>query len=143
MAGPNSEPIYSKAGDVQIITDMVTAHNTIDLTAGTSYLCFTADATNGGYVREARVKVGPANNSAATVVRFWLNNGATTGTATNSAIYGELGMPATTTSAVNAQPDFVYPFNIALPAGWKIYATMGTAPGGSCEFSITTIAGKY
>lgn len=143
MAGPNSEPVFSKAADVQWITDIVTANNTIDLTSGTSYLCFTADATNGGYVREMRVKVNPANNSAATVVRFWLNNGSTTGTATNSAIFGELGMPATTTSAVNAQPDFIYPMGFPLPAGYRIYATVGTAPGGSCELSITTIAGKY
>ena len=143
MAGPNSEPIYSKAADVQWIESVVTANNTIDLTSGTSYLVFTADATNGGYVRELRCKVNPANNSAATVLRVWLNNGSTVGTAANSAIIGELGMPATTTSATAALPDFVYPMNFALPAGYKIYITVGTAPGGSCELTVTAIAGKY
>lgn len=143
MAGPNSEPIYSKAGDVQWVESMVTAHNVIDLTSGTSYLVCTADATNGGYFRAIRVKVNPANNGAATVVRFWLNNGSTTGTAANSAIFGELGIPATTASATAALADFEYPLNFALPAGYKIYATLGTAPGGSCEMTCTAIGGKY
>lgn len=143
MAGPNSEPIYSRVGDIQWIESATAANNTIDITTGTSYLVFTADATNGGYVRELRVKVNPANSSVATVIRFWINNGATTGTSSNSSIFGELGMPATTTSAVNAQPDFVYPMGFALPATYRIYATMGTAVGGSCELSITAVAGKY
>lgn len=143
MAGPNSEPVYSRVADVQWIESVVTAHNTIDLTAGTSYLVFTADATNGGYVRELRCKANPANNSAATVLRVWLNNGATLGTSSNSAIIGELGIPATTTTATAALPDFVYPMNFALNPGYRIYVTVGTAPGGSAEFTVTAIAGKY
>jgi hypothetical protein len=76
-------------------------------------------------------------------VRFWLNNGATVGTASNSAIIGELGIPATTTSATAALPDFDYPLNFAMPAGYAIYVTVGTAPGGSCEMSVTVFGGKY
>ena len=143
MAGPNSEPIYSRVADIQWAESIVTAHNVIDLTSGTSYLVFTADATNGGYVRELRAKANPANNSAATVMRVWVNNGSTVGTAANSAIIGELGIPATTTTATAALPDFVYPINFALPAGYKFYVTFGTAPGGSAEFTVTAIAGKY
>ena len=139
----NTSPIYSKLGDIQWIESAVTAHNVIDLTSGTSYLIFTADATNGGFVREVRIKVGPANNSAATVIRIWLNNGSTTGTAANSALLTELGMPATTTSATQPLPDFIVPINMALPAGYKLYMTIGTAPGGSCELTAIAIAGKY
>jgi hypothetical protein len=143
MAAPNSEPIFSRVADVQWAENIVTANNTIDLTSGTSYLAFTADSTNGGFVRNARVKVNPANSSAATVVRFWLNNGSTTGTAANSAIIGELGLPATTTSATAPLPDFDYGLNMALPPGYKIYVTVGTAPGGSCELTVTIFGGKY
>lgn len=139
----NTEPIFSRTPDVQWVESIVTAHNVIDLTSGTSYLVYTADATEGGWVEELRVKVNPANNSAATVVRFWLNNGSTTGTAANSCIIGELGLPATTTSATSPLPDFAYPVRKAIPAGYKIYATVGTAPGGSCELSIAAFAGKY
>ena len=87
MPGPNSEPIFSRVADVQWEVEINTANNNQDLTTGgsTSYEVFVADATNGGFVRNARVKANPANNTAATVVRFWLNNGSTTGTAANSA----------------------------------------------------------
>lgn len=143
MAGPNSEPIFSRVADVQWVDNIVTANNTIDITTGTSYLVFTADSTNGGFVRNARVKVNPANNTATTVVRFWLNNGLTTGTSANSAIIGELGLPATTTSATAPQADFDYPLNFAMPPGYRLYVTVGTAPGGSSEITVTIFGGKY
>lgn len=143
MAAPNTNPVFSYVGDVQWITAIVTANNTLDITSGTSYLAFTADATNGGYVRELRAKASPANSSAATVMRIWLNNGSATGTAANSSLIGELGIPATTTSATAALPDFVYPLNFAMPPGYKIYVTVGTAPGGSAQFTATVIGGKY
>lgn len=143
MAGPNSEPIYSRVGDIQWIGAITTANNTKDLTTGTTYTVFTADATNGGYVRELRVKADPANNTAATVMRIFVNNGSAVGTATNSIFIGELGIPATTASATNALPDFIYPLNFALPPGYKIIVTIGTAPGGSGQFSAAVIGGKY
>ena len=68
----NTVPIYSRLGDVQIIESMTAANNTIDITTGTSYLAFTADATNGGFVQKIVIKVNPANNSAASVARVWL-----------------------------------------------------------------------
>lgn len=139
----NTAPIYTLIPSIQWAESIVTANNTLDLTSGTSYLLFTADATDGSYVREIRVKANPANNTAATVFRFWINNGATTGTAANSAIFGELGIPATTTSATAPLPDFVFPLNFALPAGYRIYATIGTAPGGSGEFTAVVFGGDY
>lgn len=143
MAAPNTEPVYSKVGDIQWVESITAANNTIDLTTGTSYLVFTADATNGGFVSRVIVKANPANNTAATVVRLWLNNGSTTGTSSNSALVAEQGIPATTASATAALPDFTIPLNMALPPGYKIYLTIGTAPGGSGEFTATAIGGKY
>lgn len=143
MAAPNTQPIFSRIADIQWITGIVTANNTADITSGTSYLIFTADATNGGFVREVRIKANPANNTASTVARIWLNNGSTTGTAANSCLISEIGLPATVTSAVNPLPDFSIPINFALPPGYKLYLTIGTAPGGSGAFSAAAISGKY
>lgn len=143
MALPNTQPIYSKAALAQWVVNMTAANNTIDLTSGTNYTVFTADATNGSYCPGVYVKVNPSQNTAATVMRFWLNNGSSTGTDTNSVLIGELGMPATTTSATAPQPDFYFPINRALPAGYKIIATLGTAPGGSGEIMAACIAGQY
>jgi hypothetical protein len=139
----NTDPIFSRAPDVQWIGAIVTANNTLNITSGTSYLVFTADATNGGFVQEIRIRADPANNTAATVARFWINNGSTTGTAANSILIGELSIAATTASATAALPDYVFPVNRPLPAGYKIYLTIGTAPGGSGQFSATAFAGKY
>lgn len=143
MAAPNTTPIYSKAADAQWAVNMTAANNTIDLTTGTTYTVWTADATNGGYCPGVWLKVNPSQNTAATVLRVWVNNGATVGTDTNSVLLGELGVPATTTSASAPQPDFFYPIGRALPAGYKIIVTLGTAPGGSGEFMAAVIGGKY
>jgi hypothetical protein len=139
----STAPIYSKVGDIQWITAMTAANTTLDITTGTSYLAFTADATNGGFVREVRLKASPANNTAASLLRVWLNNGSATGTIANSALIAEIGLPATTASNVNPQPDFVCPINMAIPPGYRIYLTLGVAPGGSGQFTGIAIGGKY
>lgn len=139
----NTSPIFTRTADIQFVESMTVANNTIDITTGTSYLVFTADATEGGFLREIRIKAQPSQNTAATVARVWINNGLTTGTSGNSALFTEAGIPATTASASNAQPDFIIPLNIALPAGYRVYLTFGTAPGGSGEFTAVSIGGKY
>lgn len=139
----NTAPIYTRTADIQWITAITAANTTLDITSGTSYLIFTADATEGGFVREVRIKASPANNTAATVARIWLNNGSTTGTAANSALITEVTIPATTASNSAALPDIIVPINMALPAGYKLYLTLGTAPGGSGQFTATAIGGKY
>lgn len=139
----NVEPIYSKIGDIQWAVDMTAGNNTADITTGTSYLVFTADATNGGFVREMRIKAQPGNNTAATVARVWINNGSTTGTSSNTSFFTETTIAGTTASATASLPDTVIPLNFALPPGYKLYLTFGTAPGGSGKFSATVIGGKY
>jgi hypothetical protein len=139
----NTDPIFSRLGDVQWIGAMTAANTNADLTAGTPYLAFTADATNGGYVSYIRIKANPANNTAATVVRVWINNGSTTGTAANSALFTEVSIAATTATSSAALMDTTIPLNLALPAGYKVYLTLGTAPGGSGAFTGTCVGGKY
>lgn len=139
----NVDPIYSKLGDVQWITAVTAANTTLDITTGTSYLIFTADATNGGYVSYIRINPSPANNTAATVARIWLNNGSTTGTASNSAFFTSATIAATTAVSAAALVETTIPLNIALPAGYKLYLTLGTAPGGSGQFTAIAIGGKY
>lgn len=139
----NTAPIFTLTPQVKWVESVVTANNTIDLTSGTSYDSNFVGGTAGSLISEIRIKANPANNSAATVLRVWLNNGSTVGTSSNSSIYGELSIPATTTTATAALPDFSYPMNIQVPASYKVYYTIGTAPGGSAEFSITTSGGDY
>lgn len=139
----NIDPIYSRIGDVQWIGAVTAANNILNIATGTSYLVYTADATYGGFVSYVRVKADPANNTAATVVRLWLNNGLTLATAANSSFLTEMTIAATVASATAANPDYNIPLNIALPPGYRIYATLATAAGGSGQFSITALGGKY
>ena len=138
----NINPIFSLLGDVQWICNCTAANTTIDLTSGTSYLVFTADGTNGGYIREVRCKANPSQNTAATVLRIWINTGAAISD-TNTFMFDDIGIPATTASNTNPTQTIVMPMNIVLPPGYKIYASFGTAPGGSGEFMVAAIGGKY
>ena len=142
MAG-NTTPIYSRIGDVQWSTNMTAVNATTDLTSGTIYLVFTADATNGGYVQRIRFKPNNASgtNNVATVARVWLNNGSTTATAANNVLIDEISLPATTGSATASLPVYELPLNFAMPAGYTIYVTLGTGVAGG--YRATVIGGKY
>src|SRR3974390_1306638 len=122
----NTDPIYSRAPLVSWIGPTVTANTPPDLSTGPSYLLFTADVTNGSFVTKLRLHATPAGNTTATVVGLFINNGATTATATNNSLYDEIPLPATAASAVAATPDYEIPLNFALPAGYTLYATIGT-----------------
>ena len=138
MAG-NSTPIYSKVADWQWIGAITTANTTKDLTAGTSYLAFTADATNGGYVKKLRIR--HLGTNVATVMRVFINNGSATGTATNNILFDEIGIAANTVSETSASTIYELPINEALAPGYKIYVTIGTAV--AAGLAVTAVAGKY
>ena len=139
----NTLPIYTRTGDVQWTTNMTAVNATTDLTSGTIYLAFTADATEGGYVQRIRFKPNNASgtNNAATVARVWLNNGSTTATAANNVFIDEISLPATTGTGTAAIPVYELPLNFAMPPGYTIYVTLGTAVVGG--YRATVIGGKY
>ena len=121
-------------------TPGLTANTTTDLTAGTIYgPIFTADATDGS--RLDFIKVRALGTNVATVIRIWINNGAATTTAANNTLYLERTLSATTVSQVAEQPDIILPLNISLAAGYRVYATFGTAV--AAGFHLTAIGGDY
>ena len=137
----NNQPIFTRIGDVQWADAMTVANTTTDLTSGTIYLAFTADVTNGGYIQRIRFRT-LGTNSNATVARIWVNNGATTATGTNNTLFDEITLPTTTVSQVAGQANYELPLNFALPAGYRIYVTLGTAPT-SAGWDAIVIGGKY
>lgn len=138
MAG-NTTPIFSKVGDIQWIGGITTANTTTDLTAGTSYLAFTADATNGGYVQKIRFRAVGSN--VATVARVWITNATGPGVAVNATLYDEISLAATTISQTSALSTYELPLNFALPIGYKLYITLGTTV--AAGYHATIIGGKY
>jgi hypothetical protein len=121
-------------------TPGVTANTTKDLTSGTIYGPIeTAGAVEGS--RLDFIKVRALGTNVATVIRIWINNGAVTTTATNNTLYLERTLSATTVSENSEQPDIILPMNISLAAGYRVYATFGTAV--AAGFHLTAIGGDY
>jgi hypothetical protein len=136
----NQNPIFSRVGDVQWnTTDILASNATTDLTTGTSYLVFTADATNGGYVQKLRFRALGSN--VATVARVWINNGAVTTTASNNVLWDEISLAISVASTTTALAVYELPLNIALPPAYRLYITLGTTV--VAGYDCITIAGKY
>jgi len=135
----NTSPIFSIAGDAQWSSGAITAANTTtDLTSGTIYSIFTAGA-NGSYIQ--RIRFRHLGTNVATVARVWINNGSTTGSAANNTLWDEITLAANTLSQTAAAINYELPFGFALPAGYVIYVTLGTAV--AAGFRATIIGGDY
>lgn len=137
---PNNAPIYSRVGDIQWNTTAMTAANTtIDLTAGTSYLIFTADSTAGGYVQKIRFR--SLGTNVATVARVWITNATGPGSAANATLFDEASLIASTVSQTGALAVTEIPINLALPPSYKLYITLGTAV--AAGYDAIVVGGKY
>lgn len=121
-------------------TPGLAANTTTDLTSGTIYGPIeTAGAVEGS--RLDFIKVRSLGTNVATVIRIWINNGAVTTTAANNTLYLERTLSATTVSQTAEQPDIILPLNISLAAGYRVYATFGTAV--AAGFHLTAVGGDY
>lgn len=136
----NTAPIFTLTPDIQWAITMTAANTTKDLTGGTIYLVFTAGA-NGSYVQRIRFRT-LGTNAAATVARIWINNGGATGTAANNVLLDEISLPTTTNTETAAQANYELPLNFALPATYRIYVTLGTAPN-TAGWDAVVIGGDY
>jgi hypothetical protein len=135
----NVDPIYARTADLQWPTTAIATANTAKDGTGTVHTAFTADATEGGYVYSLVARA--AGTNVATVLRVFINNGSTNGTAANNILRWELTLPATTLSEVAALANYEIPLNIALPAGYKINCTIGTTVAAGYYLSVN--GGKY
>ena len=141
MATANPNPIFSRVGNVGGIgsTTLTTAAADYTGISANNILIFTADSTNGGFVQRVRFKAIGTNT--ASVARVYINNGSTSGTATNNVFYGEVSLPGTTAITTAATVDVDYPMNFALPPGYKLYVGLGTTVAAGWVASV--IAGAY
>ena len=95
--------------------------------------------TNG--TRIDYIKARALGTNVATLVRFFINNGSDTTVATNNTLFMERALSASTASATAETADYTIPMNIALPAGYKITAVLGTTVASGWQF--TTVGGDY
>lgn len=134
----NTNPVFSLVPNIGMIQSALTANTGTDITAGTIYLCFTAGA-NGSWVDFMDIK--PLGTNVASFFRFWVNNGSATGTLANSNYVKDWANPSTVAANTNPQPQGPMPWRLALPPGWRIYATLPT--GVAAGFDITTYGGDF
>jgi len=155
MAG-NTDPIYSRSGDIQshslaAATLLGPTANTAQDGTGTIYPIWTADATNGGFLQ--RLVCDCIGIPAATVMRVYISN--TVPTVTSGALVSntslntwkivETALPnVTAVSQTAATAHIEVPINMAIPAGFKVSVSFGTASGAATSgWSVVGIGGKY
>jgi hypothetical protein len=125
------------------------------MAAGTAMaLVFTAGA-DGSRVDQITCRLASVNGatasgtSAATVVRFWMNNGSANTTAGNNIFLGEVAIPATSVTALGTTALTTFPLllplgGLNLPASYRIYAGTTVAAGGTnVAIAVDAIGGDY
>lgn len=149
MAG-NSDPIFSKNGKISSV--LVTAANTSSQGGGTIatdiFLAFTADATNGSFVRQVRwIATGTTANTAtgATVGRVFISqqtSGATT--SANTWMIAEITLPSVTADSSTAAAAYIdVAIGFPIPAGYTILVTNHAAPAANTAWRAVVIGGDY
>lgn len=129
-------PVSPASGSVKLSTSAVTG---TDGTDGNVATVFTA-GVNGSKIEE--ITIQHLGTNVASVVRFWVNNGNTAGTATNNTLWYEVTMAANTLSQTAASiPIVIRPPSLFLKAGYKLLAAAGTAVAAGHQ--VTALGGDY
>ena len=108
----NVQPIYSKASNIGFV-NQITAAST-DHLGGGAVVLFTAGAL-GSFL--SQVVATPLGTNVASVLRCWVNNGATFVTTTNNALLFEVSLPATYRLGIA--------IGTAVAAGWAVVCEGG------------------
>lgn len=137
----NTAPISPIAPATSWQDSVLTAANTALDGTGTVGTIYTAGA-NGGRVGRVRV-VHRGTNSNATVMRFFINNGATNATAGNNVLIAEETIAANTLSQTTKSVFYDVYLNVLLKPGYKVLYTVGTAPSSAGHAVSCVDAGDY
>jgi hypothetical protein len=133
----NTTPAFPAGGHIGWGTTALTTANTAKDGTGTVLTVFTADATDGSWVRSVRFQ--PAGTNVVTVGRIFINNGSTNATAANNIYFGQLTLPATTNSENGSIFASDFPLGFWLPPGYVINVTIGTTV--AAGFYVSVIGG--
>lgn len=135
----NTVPIFIRTPKLGFVAVTSTAVTSLDGTDANVATVFTADATNGSKINT--VYVYALGSAAQTVVRFWVNNGASAGSATNNVLVHEETLPAITVTQTSAASTLTWNCNLPLPPGYKLLAAHGTATASG--LAVAALGGDY
>jgi len=135
----NTTPIWTLTPNISKAN--ITAANTaLDGTGAT--LIWTAGA-NGAMINALTVKnTTTFSTSAAATLRIWINNGATSGTASNNFLIREFTLGAVVGSNTGATLNYEFPLNQQLPAAFRIYVAIATMAG-STGWDVVGMGADY
>lgn len=133
----NTNPIFCDSPRASWIATGTSANTNFDGT-GTVATVFTAGA-DGSKVE--KIIIQHMGSNVDSIVRLFLNNGSTNTTASNNALVLEVDVDAYTASQVDTSARYEIAVDWALPAGYKINATIGTACASG--FMVTAMGGDY
>lgn len=136
----NTTPIFPLTPKVNWNAATIATANTAKDGTGTAALVFTAGAAGS---KIDQIKVRAIGSNVATVMRFFVNNGADVEVAANNSLVHETTIASTTLSetAAIADNDITITKNTTesvcpipyLPAGYKILVTIGTTVAAGLE----------
>jgi len=137
----NTNPIYSGVGDIQwASTALVNANPSYEASGSGAVTVFTA-SISGSFVQRIRFKA--SGSTTATAARIFIGNANTPSTGSNVTLFDEITLPATTLSNTAAQAVYELPVNAALPANYKIIATVATAQAAGGGWYVSAVGGSY
>lgn len=148
MAAPNTNPIYTRVGRIGGFSSadgnggtagpLKTANTARDGT-GTVLTVFTADATNGSFIKSIRFR--SAGNCTTTVARIFVNNGGVNSTLGNNILIDEITLSGTTATNIAAVSPYELRLDMAIDPGFKINVTLGTTV--TDGYFVSVITGDY
>jgi hypothetical protein len=138
----NTSPIFPLTPEIQWAR--IASGNIAYDGTGTVSTIFSASAS-GSRVDFLKIRSLGTNNTAS-LMRVFINNGATSSVATNNSLYFEYPLPTTVTSSTaEAGSDNIIPLNIALPNAYRLIASLTTALTGTSGvgWQVTAVGGDY
>jgi hypothetical protein len=151
----NTAPIFPLTPQVSVgalLSTAATAAKAYDGTdaVGANMALLCTAGVNGARIDKVRIKysgtagAAPSGTTASTVVRFFINNGSVNTTAANNTFFADVSVPSVVMSNTNVNGEFEVPLNVAIPAGYKLYANNSVAVGGTaCALALTALLGDF
>lgn len=116
---------------------LATGTNTYTGTSGTTAV-MTA-GSSGSFLKS--IEMEAVGTNIASVIRIFINNGSTVGTASNNSLIMQVSLPATTAATATATAHVSIPLNLAIPANYIVYATLATTVASG--WAVTAVYGDY
>ena len=137
----NTNPIYSGVGDIQWGTAALVASNPSYEASGSGAVVVFTASISGSFVQRVRFKA--SGSTTATAARIFISNANTPSTGSNVTLFDEITLPATTATQTAATAVYELPLNAALPANYKIIATVATAQVANGGWYVSAVGGSY